>query len=68
MCQERLEGLYAERLGAKMLFECPILQTAQQYDEFWRLLDGLPFDFSFSLLHEPGGHIALFRARIMCGC
>jgi MoaA/NifB/PqqE/SkfB family radical SAM enzyme len=34
-------------------------QTAQQYDEFRRLLDGLPFDFSFSLLHEPGGHIAI---------
>jgi MoaA/NifB/PqqE/SkfB family radical SAM enzyme len=34
-------------------------QTAQQYNEFRRLLDGLPFDFSFSLLHEPGGHIAI---------
>lgn len=34
-------------------------QTAQQYDEFRRLLDGLPFDFGFSLLHEPGGHIAI---------
>jgi MoaA/NifB/PqqE/SkfB family radical SAM enzyme len=34
-------------------------QTAQQYDEFRRLLKDLPFDFSFSLLHEPGGHIAI---------
>ncbi len=34
-------------------------QTAQQYDEFRRLLADVPFDFSFSLLHEPGGHIAI---------
>jgi MoaA/NifB/PqqE/SkfB family radical SAM enzyme len=34
-------------------------QSAQQYDEFRRLLADLPFDFSFSLLHEPGGHIAI---------
>ncbi len=34
-------------------------QTAQQYEEFRRLLAELPFDFSFSLLHEPGGHIAI---------
>lgn len=34
-------------------------QTAQQYDEFRSLLADLPFDFSFSLLHEPGGHIAI---------
>lgn len=34
-------------------------QTYAQYDEFRRLLAGLPFDFGFSLLHEPGGHIAI---------
>jgi molybdenum cofactor biosynthesis enzyme MoaA len=34
-------------------------QTAKQYDEFRRLLADLPFDFSFSLLHEPGGHVAI---------
>ncbi len=34
-------------------------QTAQQYDEFRRLLADLPFEFSFSLLHEPGGHVAI---------
>ena len=34
-------------------------QTAQQYDEFRRLLADVPFDFSFSLLHEPGGHVAI---------
>ena len=34
-------------------------QTAQQYDEFRQLLADLPFEFSFSLLHEPGGHIAI---------
>lgn len=34
-------------------------QTAQQYDAFRRLLADLPFDFSFSLLHEPGGHVAI---------
>ena len=34
-------------------------QTAQQYDEFRQLLADIPFDFSFSLLHEPGGHVAI---------
>jgi MoaA/NifB/PqqE/SkfB family radical SAM enzyme len=34
-------------------------QTAQQYAEFRRLLADLPFDFSFSLLHEAGGHVAI---------
>jgi MoaA/NifB/PqqE/SkfB family radical SAM enzyme len=34
-------------------------QTARQYDEFRRLLADLPFEFSFSLLHEPGGHVAI---------
>lgn len=34
-------------------------QTARQYGEFRRLLADLPFDFSFSLLHEPGGHVAI---------
>jgi MoaA/NifB/PqqE/SkfB family radical SAM enzyme len=34
-------------------------QTAKQYDEFRHLLADLPFDFSFSLLHEPGGHVAI---------
>lgn len=34
-------------------------KTAQQYDEFRSLLADLPFDFSFSLLHNPGGHIAI---------
>lgn len=34
-------------------------QTCQQYSEFRRLLADLPFDFSFSLLHEPGGHVAI---------
>ncbi len=34
-------------------------QTARQYDDFRRLLAGLPFDFSFSLLHRPGGKVAI---------
>lgn len=34
-------------------------QTYAQYQEFRRLLADLPFDFGFSLLHEPGGHIAI---------
>jgi MoaA/NifB/PqqE/SkfB family radical SAM enzyme len=34
-------------------------QTYQQYDEFRRLLADIPFDFSFSLLHEAGGQIAI---------
>jgi len=34
-------------------------QTYLQYDEFRRLLADLPFDFSFSLLHAPGGHVAI---------
>lgn len=34
-------------------------QTAQQYDEFRRLLADIPFDFSFSLLHEAGGQLAI---------
>jgi len=34
-------------------------QTFLQYDEFRRLLADLPFDFGFSLLHAPGGHVAI---------
>jgi MoaA/NifB/PqqE/SkfB family radical SAM enzyme len=34
-------------------------QTCRQYDEFRRLLADLPFDFGFSLLHGPGGRLAL---------
>ena len=34
-------------------------QTYLQYNEFRRLLAPLPFDFSFSLLHTPGGRIAI---------
>jgi hypothetical protein len=34
-------------------------QTYRQYDEFRQLLAALPFDFSFSLLHRPGGHVAI---------
>jgi MoaA/NifB/PqqE/SkfB family radical SAM enzyme len=34
-------------------------QTVHQYDQFRELLADLPFDFSFSLLHEPGGRIAI---------
>ena len=34
-------------------------QTYRQYDEFRRLLADLPFDFGFSLLHAPGGHVAI---------
>src|SRR5207245_10833652 len=34
-------------------------QTYLQYDEFRRLLADLPFDFGFSLLHAPGGHVAI---------
>lgn len=33
--------------------------TCGEYGEFRRLLGGLPFDFSFSLLHGPGGRIAI---------
>jgi MoaA/NifB/PqqE/SkfB family radical SAM enzyme len=33
--------------------------TYQQYDAFRQLLAPLPFDFSFSLLHRPGGHVAI---------
>jgi hypothetical protein len=34
-------------------------QTVHQYDQFRQLLADLPFDFSFSLLHQPGGRIAI---------
>jgi MoaA/NifB/PqqE/SkfB family radical SAM enzyme len=34
-------------------------QTYLQYNEFRQLLAPLPFDFSFSLLHLPGGRIAI---------
>jgi MoaA/NifB/PqqE/SkfB family radical SAM enzyme len=34
-------------------------QTYLQYDEFRQLLVALPFDFSFSLLHKSGGHVAI---------
>ena len=34
-------------------------QTYRQYDAFRQLLAALPFDFSFSLLHRPGGHVAI---------
>ncbi len=33
--------------------------TRLQYDDFRQLLADLPFDFSFSLLHRPGGHVAI---------
>jgi MoaA/NifB/PqqE/SkfB family radical SAM enzyme len=34
-------------------------ETAQQYAEFRRLLADLPFEFGFSLLHAPGGRVAI---------
>ncbi len=34
-------------------------ETATEYGEFRRLLTGLPFDFGFSLLHGPGGRVAI---------
>jgi len=34
-------------------------ETAREYGEFRRLLKGLPFDFGFSLLHRPGGGVAI---------
>ncbi|MGQ4807478.1 GTP 3',8-cyclase [Candidatus Entotheonellaceae bacterium PAL068K] len=34
-------------------------QTAPQYEEFRRLLADVSIDFGFSLLHEPGGHVAI---------
>jgi len=34
-------------------------QTAKEYDAFRELLADFPFDFSFSLLHEAGGRIAI---------
>ena len=34
-------------------------QTLRQYDRFRELLADLPFDFSFSILHEPGGRAAI---------
>ncbi|MDX8411794.1 MAG: radical SAM protein [Mariprofundaceae bacterium] len=33
--------------------------TAQEYGEFRDMLEAYPFDFSFSLLHEAGGKIAI---------
>lgn len=38
-------------------------QTYAQYDEFRHLLADVPFDFSFSLLHEAGGHVAIQGAE-----
>lgn len=38
-------------------------QTYWQYNEFRQLLADLPFDFSFSLLHTPGGHVAIQGAQ-----
>ncbi len=34
-------------------------QTGSEYGEFRALMKGLPFDFGFSLLHGPGGRVAI---------
>ncbi len=34
-------------------------ETSAEYAEFRRLLHGLPFEFGFSLLHGPGGRVAI---------
>ncbi len=40
-------------------------ETAREYAEFRRLLEGLPFDFGFSLLHGPGGRVAIEGERFV---
>ena len=40
-------------------------ETAREYGEFRRLLGGLPFDFGFSLLHGPGGRVAIEGERFV---
>jgi len=34
-------------------------ETADRYPEFRRLMEGLPFDFGFSILHQEGGRAAI---------
>jgi len=34
-------------------------ETCAEYGEFRALLKGLPFDFGFSILHGPGGRVAI---------
>ncbi|MFQ5353578.1 MAG: radical SAM protein [Thermodesulfobacteriota bacterium] len=38
-------------------------QTCGDYGKIRELLDGLPFDFGFSLLHGPGGRVAIEGQR-----
>ncbi len=38
-------------------------ETCGEYESFRALLKGLPFDFGFSLLHGPGGRVAIKGAR-----
>jgi len=38
-------------------------ETCSEYEEFRSLLKGLPFDFGFSLLHGPGGRVAIEGVR-----
>jgi len=55
----RLEML-AERARFKVKVQSVLTEeTCDDYENFRSLLKGLPFDFGFSLLHGPGGRIAI---------
>ncbi len=52
--------MLARRASFKVKVQSVLTEsTCGEYGEFRRLLQGLPFDFGFSLLHGPGGHLAI---------
>jgi len=59
----RLEML-TERARFKVKVQSVLTEeTCDDYENFRSLLKGLPFDFGFSLLHGPGGRIAIEGPR-----
>jgi len=59
----KLEML-AERARFKVKVQSVLTEeTCDDYENFRSLLKGLPFDFGFSLLHGPGGKIAIKGQR-----
>ena len=40
-------------------------ETLEQYDRFRELVRELPFQFGFSIMHEPGGRIAIQGERFL---
>jgi len=40
-------------------------ETLEQYDRFRELVKEIPFQFGFSIMHEPGGRIAIRGERFL---